>query len=159
MNIALTRVPRLKMRASLKDDKIFAFVPLNNNFKSELLQMTESPIHLLFKIDSVKGLMICMPLSYVLLTSINKELKAQEDFIKVLVEQLELLESVKQDELGINIIVKLSRYRIRDNLHKFKKVLGTLLTGITVSIFAFILNKSLVLLDEKETYKNNNHDF
>ena len=133
-----------------RDGRVFAYVPLNHiNDLSKLSYAVEAPIRLVTWSRGEPGIMVFLPVSIDMFSSIGEDSNAEEAISIVLVEQLEALESVKAIESGNKVIVRMSGSRIETELPIFKNVLGSLTTSIAGCVLAYIYNKPLAFIEEK----------
>jgi hypothetical protein len=133
-----------------RDGRVFAYVPLNTGHGlSNVWQAMEAPIRVVTEVGGEQGLMIFLPVSNDMLSSIGEDSKAEEALSNILVEKLEFLESVKEAESGDKVVVRMSGSRMETDLPRFKKVLGSLPTSIAGCVLAFVFDKPLVLIEEE----------
>jgi len=133
-----------------RDGRVFAYVPLNTGHGlSNVWQAMEAPIRVVTEVGGEQGLMIFLPVSNDMLSSIGEDSKAEEALSNILVEKLEFLESVKEAESGDKVVVRMSGSRMETDLPRFKKVLGSLPTSIAGCVLAFVFDKPLALIEEE----------
>jgi hypothetical protein len=109
----------------------------------------EAPIRVVTEVGGEPGLMVFLPVSDDMLSSIGEDSKAEEALSNILVEQLGFLESVKEAESGDKVVVRMSGSRMETDLPRFKKVLGSLPTSIAGCVLAFVFDKPLALIEEE----------
>lgn len=133
-----------------RDGRVFAYVPLHTSHDlSNAWQAMEAPIRVVTEVGGEPGLMIFLPVSDDMLSSIGEDSKAEEALSNILVEQLGFLESVKEAESGDKVVVRMSGSRMETDLPRFKKVLGSLPTSIAGCVLAFVFDKPLALIEEE----------
>jgi hypothetical protein len=133
-----------------RDGRVFAYVPLSTSHDlSNMWQAMEAPTRVVTEVGGEPGLMVFLPVSEDMFSSVGEDSKAEEALSDILVEKLEFLESVKEAESGDKVVVRMSGSRVETDLPRFKKVLGSLPTSITGCVLAFVLDKPLVLIEEE----------
>jgi hypothetical protein len=133
-----------------RDGKVFVYVPLETSHSlSNVWQAMEAPTRVVTEVGGEPGLMVFLPLSDDMLSSIGGDMKAEEALSDILVKKLEFLESVKEAESGDKVVVRMSGSRVGTDLPRFKKVLGSLPTSIAGCVLAFVFNKPLALIEEE----------
>ena len=133
-----------------RDGRVFAYVPLKaGHGLSNVWQAMEAPIRVVTEVGGEPGLMVFLPVSNDMLSSIGEDSKAEEALSNILVEKLEFLESVKEAESGDKVVVRMSGSRVETDLPRFKKVLGSLPTSIAGCVLAFVFDKPLALIEEE----------
>jgi hypothetical protein len=133
-----------------RDGKVFAYVPLGTSHGlSNGWQAMEAPIRVVTEVGGESGLMVFLPLSNDMLSSIEEDTKAEEALNDILVEKLEFLETVKEAGSGDELVVRMSGSRMGTDLPRFKKVLGSLPTSIAGCVLASVFNKPLAFKKEE----------
>ena len=137
-----------------RDRRIFVYVPIipnQNCTNSVAWKAMEAPIHVLTEVDGKPGLMVFLPIPYEILSKVDQGSMPEEALNHILVEQLEILESIKAIESTNKIAIKMSGSRVEVEFPRTKKVLGSLPTCITGSILSYILKKPIILLKEESS--------
>ena len=137
-----------------RDEKVFAYVPLSNDHTpEEAWRSLESPINTVTIAGDKPGLMIFLPISYNMLTSIEDNTNAEVALKTILVDQTEILGSIKESESEnrIQVIMSGSKFKIENPI--IKSVFGSIPTSIAGCILSYIYNKPLVFIKEDLTGK------
>jgi len=136
-----------------RDKRVFAYIPLGSNpTRTSSLQAwkaMEAPIRVLTEIEGKRRLMVFLPVPFKILSKADPGSKPEEALNYILIEQLEILESVKAIESSNKIAVKMSGFLVETEFPRVKKVLGSLPTCIAGCILSHILRKPVLLLKEE----------
>jgi hypothetical protein len=132
-----------------RDGRVIAYVPTKQGASSAYRAM-EAPVRVVAEVEGEPALMVFPPGSEILRLSLVEEGSGVEDALSyVLVDFLEAAESVKSEELGGSVVVKIGNPRIRTDFPRFNMVLGSLPTSLAGCVVAQALGKPVAFVDEQ----------
>jgi hypothetical protein len=141
----------------IRENKVFAYIPLNGQTKSsrntQALKALEAPIRLVTEVDGNPGLMIFLPISHDFLSKSIQDLNAEEALKNILVDQFELIDSIKMIETKDKIVISLSGNKIETNLPKVKNIIGSFPISLAGCILSNVINKPIIFNEEENNGK------
>lgn len=136
-----------------RNGRVFVYVPIGTpsikERNSQAWKVMDAPIRILTTVDGKPGLIVFLPLPYEILTTVEDGSKPEEALNYILIEQLEILESVKAVESMNKISVHMSGFSMDNKFTRIQMVLGSLPTSMTGCILSLVLKKPLVLIKEE----------
>jgi hypothetical protein len=133
-----------------REGLVCAYVPLTASPEYEGVSAAmAAPISVFSVAGGVRALMIFPPGSEIVrIASLEEGSDVDKALSDILVDFLEVVESVKAVRSGDLYILEMSRARVDTRFPRFKLVLGSLLTSIVGCILAAVLGKPVVLVNE-----------
>ena len=136
-----------------RDRRVFVYVPISSNPKLtrslEAWKAMEAPIRILTEVDGRPGLMVFLPVPYDVLSTVEEGMEAEKVLNQVLVEQFEILESVKAIESGSKITVYMTGFRVETEFPRLKNVIGSIPTSIAGCLLSINLKKPVLFIGEE----------
>lgn len=134
-----------------RHDRVYAFVPLSKNpGVGDINQLEKAPLRVLTEVRGEPGLFIFPPGSEaVRLSLLSEESGVEEALNYVLVDFLEVVESVKAVEDSDRIVVEMNSPRVETDFPRFTRVLGSMPSSLAGCVISKVLDRPVVFEDEE----------
>ena len=133
-----------------KDGLVYCLVPLQEGFGETALRGLErKPLRLVVEVEGTPALVVFPPGGEaVRLSGLSEESGLEGALIYVLVDYLEMVESVRAVQSGDIIVVELVKPRVDTVYSRFKQCLGSVPCSVAGCILSTVLGKPLAFLGE-----------
>lgn len=134
-----------------REGRVFCFVPLVAGVKHEVVWTAcNSPTRLMTAPMGIPGLMVSPPGSDILrLSRLNEDTELEDAMNYMLVDYLGVAKSVKAAKSGSKINILINKPKIKTDLSRFNKVLGSLPVSMLGCVVAQVLKTPVSVIEEK----------
>jgi hypothetical protein len=139
----------------IRNGKVIAYVPLSKKLEpEEIVRGIEIPNQSLTEINGESILVVFLPISYDILTSVKKDKNIEKVLANILVYKLKMLDSLKVREYEDVIVVTLAGSKIESRYPLTEKTFGSIPASLSGCIISSLLNESLVFINESKSQNN-----
>ena len=134
-----------------RDDRVYCFVPLRESMVDGL-RFERISVRVLSRVGGVDGLFVFPPGSEVVrLAGLGEENGVEDALVYLLVDYVELVESVRAVETGDRVVVELLRPRVDPEYTRYQMCLGSLASSVAGCVLAWIYDAPVVYIGEEKT--------
>ncbi len=134
-----------------RHERVYCFIPLSDgDFDGTLLK--RAPIRVVTRVSGVDGLMLFPPGGEVVrLVGLGEESGLEDSLVFVLVDYMELVESVRAVVRGDRIVVEFNRPRLETGFNRFNECMGSLASSVAGCVLAWVFKGPVHYLGEERS--------
>jgi len=134
-----------------RDGRVFAYVPLNSEVEASVgWSAMKAPVRVVTEVRGEPGLFVFPPGSEVVrLSLLSPESGVEEALTHVLVDFLEIVQSVKAVRDGERIVVEMRGSRVETEFPRFRMVLGSISTSTAGCVLSTVVDVPVLFKDEQ----------
>ncbi|MBD3171177.1 hypothetical protein GF326_01765 [Candidatus Bathyarchaeota archaeon] len=132
-----------------RDERVYCFIPLGNeDFDGSSIM--RAPIRVVTRFSGVDGLILFPPGGEVIrLAELGVEAGLEDSLVYILVDYLELVESVRSVVRGDRVVVEFNQPRLDTSFNRFQDCLGSLSSSVSGCVLASVLGKPVMYMGEE----------
>jgi hypothetical protein len=135
-----------------RDGRVYCFVPLAAGFDERNLQRFDNvPLRVVSSVLGASGVSVFPPGSEVVrLAGLGEESGVEDALVFVLVDYVELVESVRAVVSGDRVVVELVKPRVDTEYARFRQCLGSVPSSVAGCVLAWVLGEPVAFLGEEQ---------